>query len=305
MTNEYETMRWRETMEKISVKGYIMTFVAYVLWGVIPIYWKQLTSFHSFELISLRIMITVVTLLLFVIVAKQQEFICYIRDKKIRRQLMITALLIAVNWGVFVFAVNAGFMVQASLGYYMNPLFSVLLGIVVLKEKLSKVQYISLLFAFIGVVYLAVSYGKIPWIALILGSSFALYGLFKKTYHLNSINSLLVETIFLLPITIALVIYTQVNTPWMSSIQSSEWFILCLAGIITAIPLILFSDGAKLIPLSAVGFLQYVAPTLMLLIGVVMYKEAFTMSHKISFLFIWSGLVIYSISLVKKRQDRV
>jgi len=300
MTNEYETMRWRETMEKISVKGYIMTFVAYVLWGIIPIYWKQLTSFHSFELISLRIMITVVTLLLFVIIAKQQEFIIYIRNKKIRRQLMITALLIAVNWGVFVFAVNAGYMVQASLGYYMNPLFSVLLGIVVLKEKLSKVQYISLLFAFIGVVYLAVSYGKIPWIALILGSSFALYGLFKKTYHLNSINSLLVETIFLLPITVALVIYTQVNTPWMSSIQSSEWFILCLSGIITAIPLILFSDGAKLIPLSAVGFLQYVAPTLMLLIGVVMYKEAFTMSHKISFLFIWSGLVIYSISLVKK-----
>jgi len=287
-------------MEKISVKGYIMTFVAYVLWGIIPIYWKQLTSFHSFELISLRIMITVVTLLLFVIIAKQQEFIIYIRNKKIRRQLMITALLIAVNWGVFVFAVNAGYMVQASLGYYMNPLFSVLLGIVVLKEKLSKVQYISLLFAFIGVVYLAVSYGKIPWIALILGSSFALYGLFKKTYHLNSINSLLVETIFLLPITVALVIYTQVNTPWMSSIQSSEWFILCLSGIITAIPLILFSDGAKLIPLSAVGFLQYVAPTLMLLIGVVMYKEAFTMSHKISFLFIWSGLVIYSISLVKK-----
>lgn len=289
-------------MDRRLVKGYLMTFLAYVTWGVLPLYWKQLSAFHAFELLAVRILVTVVTMLIVVLILREKIVFEYLKDKKIRRQLMLTAVLIAVNWGVFVFAVNSGYMVQASLGYYMNPLMSVLLGIFVLKEKLTKAQYVSVCLAAIGVLYLAISYGQIPWIALILGLSFALYGLFKKTYHLNSFHSLLLETIYLSPIMIGIVIYTQNQTQWFQTISLKEWLILSIAGILTAIPLILFSDGAKIIPLSAVGFLQYVAPTLMLFIGVVLYGEPFTLSHKVSFALIWSGLLIYTLTLTRKKQ---
>jgi chloramphenicol-sensitive protein RarD len=294
-----------ETMDKALIKGYSMTFLAYVIWGIMPIYWKQLTEIMALELISMRIVITVITLLLFVLMAKQKEFLVYMKHSKIRKQLLVSSFFIAVNWGIFVYAVNAGYMVQASLGYYMNPLISVFLGIFILKEKLTKPQYISLAFAALGVLFLTISYGQLPWISLILGGTFALYGLFKKVYHLNSINSLLVETIYLLPISILALLWTQVNSLWIKDISISTWIILTLAGLITAIPLVLFSDGAKLIPLSAVGFLQYVAPTLMLLIGVVLYKEKFTFIHKISFSFIWLGLLVYSGSLIKKSDVRI
>lgn len=278
-----------------------MTFMAYVTWGVLPLYWKQLSSFHAFELLAMRIIVTVVTMMIVVLLIRENIVFEYLKDKKIRRQLMLTAVLIAVNWGVFVFAVNSGYMIQASLGYYMNPLMSVLLGIFVLKEKLTKAQYVSLTLAALGVLYLAISYGQIPWIALILGLSFALYGLFKKTFHLNSFHSLLLETIYLSPFMILIAFFTQYQTHWFETISIHEWLILSIAGVLTAIPLILFSDGAKIIPLSAVGFLQYVAPTLMLFIGVVVYNEPFTLSHKISFALIWSGLLIYTISLTRKK----
>lgn len=290
-------------MEKISIKGYLMTFIAYVIWGVLPLYWKQLASFRAFELLAMRIIVTVITMGLVVLIAKQNLIITYFKDPKIRKQLLLTSVLIAINWGVFVFAVNSGYMIQASLGYYMNPLISVLLGIFVLKEKLTKPQYISLILAALGVLYLAVSYGEFPWIALILGLSFALYGLFKKTYHLNSLHSLLLETVYLFPVMVVIAIYTNQQTQWVATISTTEWMILALSGILTAIPLILFSDGAKLIPLSAVGFLQYVAPTLMLAIGVIVYHEAFTNGHKISFALIWSGLLIYSVSLTARKRD--
>lgn len=291
-------------MDTKTLKGYLMTFSAYVIWGIMPIYWKQLTELPALQLISMRIIITVISLLVFVVIMKQKDFIHYLKDSKTRKQLMVSSFFIAVNWGIFVYAVNAGYMIQASLGYYMNPLLSVLLGIFVLREKLTKPQYVSLAFATIGVVFLTISYGEIPWISLLLGGSFALYGLFKKVYQLNSINSMLVETLYLMPFTLVIVLVSQTNSPWMGQVHLLTWIILSIAGLITAIPLVLFSDGAKSIPLSAVGFLQYVAPTLMLLIGVVLYKEVFTLSHKISFAFIWIGLLIYSISVIKGKRTK-
>jgi chloramphenicol-sensitive protein RarD len=284
-------------MERINIKGYIMTFSAYVLWGIIPLYWKQLTSIGSLELISLRIIVTVITLLSVVLAMRNPLFIGYLKDGKKRKQLMVSSGFIAINWGVFVYAINSGHLVQASLGYYMNPLISMLLGIVILKERLSKAQYISIILAFAGVLFLTFGYNEFPWISLILAFSFAFYGFFKKTYHLDSLHSLLVEGLYLLPIVIGITFMTNATTKWVADVTVNEWGLLMLAGLITSIPLILFSNGAKLIPLSAVGFLQYIAPTLMLLIGVLLYGEVFTTTHKISFALIWLGLLIYTVSL--------
>lgn len=284
-------------MQQKKLGGYLETFSSYLLWGILPIYWKQLKSLGALDILAVRVIMSAITLAVFLYFTKNLKLIPYIKDKKIRKQLLLTAVLIALNWGIFVYAVNAGHMLEASLGYYMNPLVSVFLGIFVLKEKLTKSQYISIGFAFIGVLYMTVRYGRFPWIAIALAVSFGFYGLFKKTYQLDSMNSLLTETTFLAPFMLIAMMFEANPGQWIIHISLMEGILAVLSGIITVVPLVLFSEGAKRIPLSAVGFLQYVAPTMMLMIGVLMYGEVFKMDHVISFGFIWFGLIVYTVSI--------
>lgn len=292
-------------MDKYKKQGYLITFISYFFWGVIPIYWKQLKALPAIELLSVRILVTALTLLIVVSLMRKKELSKYWRDTKIRRGLLFSSCLIGLNWGIFVYAVNAGYMVQASLGYYINPLLSVFFGIFIMKERLSKLQYTSLILALIGVVYMTLSYGKFPWIAILLALSFGLYGLLKKLYHLDSINSLLGETLLLLPIAVGAIVYTQSSSGWMQQVPMTQWVWVSLSGLVTAIPLLLFSEGAKRIPLSAIGFLQYIAPTLMLAIGVFVYHEVFTQAHFISFAFIWTGLLLYTVSITMKLEKSI
>lgn len=290
-------------MNKNKSIGYMMAFSSYLIWGVLAIYWKQLSHLSSGELLATRIIASVITLLIVVHSLKNPKYMDYLRDKSIRRKLLLSAVLVSINWAVFVYAVNAGYVLQASLGYYINPLVSVFLGIFVLKERLSKIQYVAIVLAASGVLYMTFGYGEFPWISLVLAFSFGLYGLLKKLYHLDSLNSLLVETMYFAPFMIVVLMGSNPNV-WVEGVAVHQHFMVLLAGVITVVPLLLFSEGAKRIPLSTIGFLQYIAPTMMLLIGVLMYGEAFTEYHAISFGMIWSGLVVFSIHIIRTNRHK-
>ncbi len=280
--------------------GYISAFSAYLIWGLLPVYWKQLKGIDAVNLLAIRVTMTVMTLFLVILIRKKYDFITYLKNPKIRKSLILSSLFIGVNWMVFVYAINSNQLVQASLGYYINPLLSIALGIVFMKEKLSRIQFLAIGLAFAGVMYLTIGYGVFPWISLILALSFGLYGLMKKVYQLDSMNSLMLEGAIILPIIwVMLLIQGEVPT-WLTNSSGIQWMLILIAGLVTVVPLILFAEGAKRIPLSAIGFLQYIAPTLMLVIGVLLYGEAFTKEHLVAFAFIWSGLAVYSYSVVRK-----
>lgn len=289
-----------------SFEGYLLGIFAYLIWGILPIYWKQLTTCTSLEILSYRIVGSFIFLILLVVLLKRKGFLVYLKEKRTRNALMMTGVLISINWGVFIFAVNSDQVVQASLGYYINPLISVLLGMIVLKERMTKLQLISLCLAFCAVLFMTISYGVFPWISLILAISFALYGLLKKINNLDSLLSLLGELLILLPFVIGYLVYlfSHGNGQFLSGNLTINMIVL-FAGVVTVIPLYLFAEGTKKIALSSIGFLQYIAPTMMLLIGVILYHEPFTAVHKISFILIWIALGLYAFSILHKKKGEI
>ena len=287
--------------QKELTKGYGLALSAYLIWGLLPIYWKQISMCSPLETLAGRLLWSFVFLTCITIISGKKGYFEYFKNRKTRFAVCLTGILVSINWLVFIYAVNTEQVVQASLGYYINPLFSIFLGIIVLKEKINYLQVTALILAFMGVFYMTYSVGKFPWISLILASSFSLYGLFKKIYNLDSTLSLLAETMIMLPFALSYYIYLGINSTnhfLMGDIRVS--ILIVLSGIATSVPLYLFSEGAKRIPLTSIGFLQYIAPTMMLMLGVFMYKEPFTIVHKITFLFIWTALIIYSISVILK-----
>lgn len=219
--------------------------------------------------------------------------------------MFLTAGLIAINWMIFIYAVTSEQILAASLGYFINPLFSVLLGMLFLKEKLNPLKTIAIIFALTGVAYLGFNYGKLPWISVGLALSFGLYGMFKKMFNLDSINSIMIETMTLsvVGITFLTILGIEGDGHFLTHSFRTDIYLI-ISGIVTMLPLFLFAEGARKIPLSSVGFLQYFAPTLMFLIGVLKYKEPLTNTYLISFLFIWTGLAFYSANLVRNQFKR-
>ena len=284
--------------------GTFYTLTAFIMWGVLPGYWKQLQSVPSLEILCHRIIWSFfVSSLLVLLAGRWKHFTEILKKRRLRFLVYITSATIAVNWLTYVYAINAGRIVEASLGYYINPLVSIFLGMIFLKERLSRLQTIALVLAITGVFYMTFSVGTFPWIALTLAFSFGFYGLLKKTGNLDSVTSLTVETMFLSLFAFPFLFY--IGLSGAGSFRNSSLyvdFILAGSGLVSAVPLYLFASGAKRIPLSSVGFLQYIAPTLSLLIGVLVYGEPFTKTHSISFGFIWAALIIYTVSgFVEKR----
>lgn len=280
--------------------GIVYTTIAFSAWGVLPFYWKALHEVPAVEILAHRILWSFIFIFLVLAIRKRIKPREFLRNTRNRNSLIVTSLLIGLNWLTYVYAVNSGRIVEASMGYYINPLFSVFLGVVILKERLNLVQLSAFVLACIGVLYLTIQYGKFPWIAVLLAGAFGLYGLFKKTSNLESLPSLLIETMFLAPIALGIIIYQALiakGSLFSSSPKIDLLFIF--AGVVTTLPLYWFAQGAKRIPLSSVGFLQYIAPTLMLFIGVFLYRETFTLAHGISFGFIWIALTMYSLTLMK------
>ncbi|MBD7912488.1 MULTISPECIES: EamA family transporter RarD [Clostridium] len=281
--------------------GVIYAAAAYTLWGVLPVYWKLIDSVFSMEILSNRIVWAFVFTIIIIAVTKQWgELRRIAKDKKQMLYIFIASILIAFNWGLYIWAVNSDKIVDASLGYYINPLFAVALGVVIFKEKLSFLQGGALFVAFIGVIIKTLQYGKIPWISLGLAISFALYGAIKKSIKANSIVGLTLETTMLTPAALAYIAARQFSG--VSAFQKEGVVVIILligAGVVTAIPLLLFASGARRLPMSVLGFTQYISPTISLLIGIFVYHESFTALDMIGFCFIWVALAIYSISQMR------
>lgn len=286
---------------KSNLSGYLYAFSAYLIWGILPIYWKTLSQIPPAEILANRIIWSFVSLFLLNAFFLKKKIGGIIFDKKNRLAVFLTGALISVNWGIFIYAIGIGKTVEASFGYYINPLVSILFGILFLKEKLSVPGIIALAFAASGVAYQLIKFGKMPWIAIILAVSFAFYGLIKKKVKLDSLASLMVETMLMAPVAFAFYIYLFTQGQQHIFVMGIKTDLLIIfSGIVTSLPLFLFAEGAKRIPLSTIGFMQYFAPTMMLLIGVFIFKEEFKTDNLISFAFIWTGLIIYTGASVMK-----
>lgn len=293
-------------MDNKDIKtGALYAGFSYFLWGLLPIYWKLLGDVQADEILANRIVWSFV--LMIVLLLLSHKWTLFVKTFKGLRTnpkklwaLVIASLLVSSNWFVYIWAVNHDQMIQASLGYYINPLVSVLLGVLFLKEKLSPAQYISFFMAIIGVIILSVSYGQIPWISLILAFSFGLYGLAKKLIIVDSAIGLTLETMAVTPIALGYMVYLFIQQQQsFLSVSVSTDLLLIGSGAATAVPLLFFAMGAQKIPLSMLGFIQYIAPTLTLILGVFFYGEQFTKVHLISFMFIWGALTVYSLSRTK------
>ena len=279
--------------------GLFYGITAYVAWGLLPVYWKLLDEAPPIEILAHRMLWSFILNISIVVYTKKwDEFIDAVKDWKKFRPIIASALIITANWFTYIWAVNSNHIIEASLGYYINPLIVVLLGMIVFKERSDKSQYIALILATCGVIVVTAEYGRIPYVALTLAITFALYGLFKKISGVESSVSLAVETALIAPIALGYIFYRQINgIGIVGKVSPITTILLFCAGFATALPLLWFSKAAKRLDLSTLGFLQFISPTISLLLGVLIYGERFTKTHLISFSLIWIGLLIYSISL--------
>lgn len=292
-------------------QGVLFAAGAYLMWGIIPLYWKQVQHVSSLEILAGRVIWSFVFTALFVLLIKQRKELLEDIKTLWSRQaqfwsLFIASLVVSVNWGVYIWAVNNDQLLQASLGYYINPLISVIFGMVIFKEKLSGATIVAVIIAAIGVGYQAILGGTIPWVSLTLALSFSIYGVLKKKIPLDATRGLAIETLFILPIAIVGYIYLMQTTDiaFLQVDMKTNLFLIG-SGIITALPLVLFAKGAQKIPLYLMGFIQFLSPTMSLIIGIFIFKEPFTMTEMFTFGCIWLAVLIFSAAKLveaKKRQ---
>lgn len=286
-------------------QGIFFGLAAYVLWGILPVYWKALELVSPFEILSSRFMWSCVFVFLLIIFQKKwplftKEVKQVFSNVKTGAAMAAAGITISFNWGTFIWAVNNGHIVETSMGYYINPLVSILFAVVFLRERLDKMQLAAITCAFIGVACMVYSFGKIPWVSLTLAFTFALYGLLKKILPVSALTSIMLETLLITPL--ALVYEYNLWQQGVSFYASGNLQVIMMltgAGVVTAIPLLLFTAGARLLPLKIIGFLQYISPTLTLLIGVFVYNETFTASHLLAFGWIWAALLLFIVSQLR------
>lgn len=288
-------------------QGIIYALLCYIVWGLFPIFWKQITGVPAVNVLAHRIVWSFVFLLGLVMITNRHTFIEYIKQPKLLLRLGLAGLLISANWGIYIYAVASNHIVEAGLGYYINPLINVFLGYVFLKERLAMMQKTAVVLALIGVVYFTVSYGKFPWISMLLAITFGLYGLLKKKINLESMPALTIETMMVFPLALGYLCYTANSSaaiPFFPPSTLTCTFLVC-SGVVTAIPLFWFGKSAQAIPLSTLGFIQYLCPTLQLLLGVFVYGETFGIEYLICFVFVWAGLICYTVSILKGKRVRI
>jgi chloramphenicol-sensitive protein RarD len=287
-------------------QGFLYALGAYTIWGIFPIYWKALHQVSAIELIGHRIIWSFLTLLSVLTFSGQVGvFWNYLSHSQTRRYYLLAALLISVNWLVYVWGVNTGHIVETSLGYFINPLLSVFLGVVVLRERLRPLQWLPILLAAAGVLYLTLVYGRVPWIALTLAFTFALYGLVKKLAPLNSLHGLSLETAILFLPALAYLLYEEIQgRATFLHTDTRTTLLLLAAGLVTTVPLLMFASAARRIPLSAIGLMQYIAPSLQFLIGVLIYHEPFNRHHLLGFSLVWMALAIFAAEMIAQERRR-
>ncbi|WP_016833734.1 EamA family transporter RarD [Herbaspirillum lusitanum] len=269
----------------------------FLLWGLFPLYFKLLQDVGSFDIVLQRIFWSLLFLVAVLTWKRQWAWLGeVVRKPRVLLGFLLSALLLSGNWVLYVWAVNSGRIVDASLGYFMSPLISVLLGYVILKEKLRPLQWLSVFMALGAVLWLTWINGALPWIGLVIAATFGIYGLLRKIAHLGALEGLALETILLAPLVLAILAVTAAhgNNGFLQASPMSQ-ILLALSGPVTAIPLLLFARAARRIPLSLLGLLQYISPTMQLLTGVFIYDEPFDGPRLTGFVVIWAALAVYSL----------
>jgi chloramphenicol-sensitive protein RarD len=277
--------------------GLLQGVLAHGLWGIVAAYWKLLSHVDAPELIAHRALWGLVAFVVIVIVARQwQTLRVALRDVRLVATMAASGALLALNWGVFVAATIHGYLVEASLGYFITPFVSVALGTLVLKERLRRLQWIAIVLAGIGVALLTWRAGRVPWVSLVLAATFGLYGLVRKTAHVEAMVGSAIETLVMAPV--ALMYLLSIGGGVLVRAPDAVTFLLLVGtGVITAVPLVLFTSSARRLPLSTVGFLQYLAPTGQFLLAVLAFGEPLSHERLLAFAWIWAALVVFSIDL--------
>jgi chloramphenicol-sensitive protein RarD len=288
-------------------KGFLLGVAAYGLWGLFPLYWPLLEPAGAVELLAHRMAWSAVTMVALVVLLRRWRRVrAVLRSRRARWLLLLAAALISVNWGMFIYGVNSGQVVEVSLGYFINPLVTVLAGVVVLGERLRAPQWAALGLAAAAVVGLTLGVGSPPWIALTLAFSFAGYGLVRKKADVGAIEGLTVETLLVVPLAVGYLWWLGAAGQ-AQSLEGWPWHMVLLAtsGLVTALPLLCFGGAATRIPLTTLGLLQYATPTLHFLIGVFLYGEEMPTARWVAFGVIWLALVVFSVDSLRHRQRQL
>ncbi|HWH21730.1 MAG TPA: EamA family transporter RarD [Allosphingosinicella sp.] len=276
-------------------RGLLLGFGAYLLWGVMPLYFKLIGHVDPIEIVAHRILWSLPFLgLLLLIGSRWGQMRSALTNPRLLMTLALTAILIGINWLVYIWAVLNGHVLEGSLGYYLNPLVNVLLGVVLLKEKLTRAQVFAVALAAIGVAVLAFGAGSGLWISLTLAFSFALYGFLRKVAPVESLEGLMIETAILAPVAVAWIAWLASDGRSGLGMDDQTTMLLIGAGAVTAVPLLLFTAAARHLPYSTLGFLQYIAPSLQFLLAVLVFGEKLTTAHLFCFGAIWTALVIFT-----------
>ncbi|MGL5840971.1 MAG: EamA family transporter RarD [Aeromonas hydrophila] len=292
--------------QHVQRQGVIYALCAYTLWGLAPIYFKTIAAVPAAEILTHRMIWSCALLMVLTLLGRQWHKVqAVLRQPKVLLTLAFTSITVGGNWLLFIWAINNGHMLDASLGYYINPLFNVLLGMLFLSEKLRRLQWWAVGLAAIGVVIQIIAFGSLPWIALVLASSFAIYGLIRKKLALDALTGLLIETLIMLP-PAAIYLWGFADSP-TSHLTQNDWhlnLLLIAAGAVTTAPLLCFTAAATRLKLSTLGFFQYIGPSLMFILAVTLYGEALALDKMITFAFIWSALVLFSLDGLRSGKRR-
>ena len=286
-------------------RGVIYGLGAYLLWGLVPLFWPLVARAEAPEILAHRIIWSLLVAGVLLALLRPRRWWRNVRRPRTLGLLALASATVAVNWGVYIWAVNHGHVVEAALGYYINPILSVLLGVVVLAERLEPAQWAAVALAGAAVVVLALNYGRLPWIALTLAVSFACYGLLKKTINLGAVETLTVESALLTPAALVYLVHLQlVGTLTFGHLGAGHSALLAGSGLVTAVPLLLFAAAAVRIPLSTLGLLQYLTPTAQFLLGVFYFGEAMSPARWTGFALVWAALAVLTGHGLARRHRR-
>lgn len=288
--------------------GMMAALSTYLIWGVLPLYWNLLARAEANEILAHRIIWSFVFMVVVLMVTKRwqsfkEDCRALWQDKKRGAILLLAAFTISLNWLTYIWAVNHGHVIDTSIGYYINPLMSVLFGIVFFRERISGLKKISLLLAAIGIVLMTYQLGKLPWVAVVLAVSFSVYGALKKQLHLNPFSSITLETLLMVPFAVPYIGILMMSPANHFSLATPDLALYLMGtGVVTAVPLVLFSYGANLLPLNVLGFFQYISPTIGLLLGIFFFHETFGMAQISALGFVWVAIVLFTVAESLRRR---
>ena len=288
-------------------RGPLCVALCYMIWGVLPVYWRAVAVVDSMYVLAARIVWSLVFLSIVLLATRKGNAVrAVFADKKELHRLMLAGAAVCVNWGSYIWAMGHGFGVDASLAYYMNPILAIFLGMVMFREQLTKLQWLAVAVAFTGIVVAVIRYRQFPWVALLIGGSFAVYSAIKKRVKTEAAVSLFFETLTLTPFALVAMVVMELNGDGaLGVLQGVKLLLIPAVGIVSAVPLLFFAKGIRTTPMSLAGVLMYINPTMQLLICVLLYRDEFTTTHAILFAFVWSGLALYLLAgVLESRKQR-